>query len=66
MQNKFRFYAKIFANLYWDVNCLSNYLFLISKMANLDFWDCVQYAYEQIKDRKGRMINGVFVKEGDL
>lgn len=50
----------------WDVNCLSNYLFLISKMCNLDFWDCVQHAYEQIKDRKGRMIDGVFVKEEDL
>lgn len=50
----------------WDVNSLSNYLFLISKMANLDFWDCVRHAYEQIKDRKGKMIDGVFVKEGDL
>ena len=50
----------------WDVNCLSNYLFLVSKMANLDFWDCVQHAYDQIKDRKGRMIDSVFVKEEDL
>lgn len=50
----------------WDVNCLSNYLFLVSKMANLDFLDCVQHAYDQIKDRKGKMIDGVFVKEGDL
>ena len=50
----------------WDVNSLSNYLFLISKMANLDFWDCVRHAYEQIKDRKGKMIDGVFVKEEDL
>lgn len=49
----------------WDVNSLSNYLFLISKMANLDFWGCIQYAYEQIKDRKGKMIDGVFVKEED-
>lgn len=50
----------------WDVNSLSNYLFLISKMVKLDFWDCVQHAYDKIKDRKGRMIDGVFVKEGDL
>lgn len=50
----------------WDVNCLSNYLFLVSKMANLDFLDCVQHAYDQIKDRKGKMIDGVFVKEEDL
>ena len=50
----------------WDVNSLSNYLFLISKMVKIDFWDCVQHAYEQIKDRKGKMIDGVFVKEEDL
>lgn len=28
--------------------------------------DCVQTAWDEIKDRKGRMIDGVFVKEGDL
>ncbi|WP_439236749.1 hypothetical protein [Lonepinella koalarum] len=32
----------------------------------LDFKDCVQHAYNQIKDRKGKMIDGVFVKEEDL
>jgi len=26
---------------------------------------CVEGAYEQIKDRKGKLINGVFVKEED-
>ncbi|OOF48917.1 hypothetical protein BKK52_04950 [Rodentibacter trehalosifermentans] len=33
---------------------------------DLDFKDCIQHAYDQIKDRKGKMIDGVFVKEGDL
>lgn len=28
--------------------------------------DCLQSAYDVIKDRKGKMINGVFVKESDL
>lgn len=28
--------------------------------------DCVQFAYDEIKDRKGRMVNNVFVKEGDV
>ncbi|WP_367006448.1 MazG-like family protein [Streptococcus sp. ZY19097] len=28
--------------------------------------DCLQIAYDKIKDRKGKMINGVFVKEEDL
>lgn len=25
--------------------------------------DCDQYAYDQIKDRKGRIVNGIFTKE---
>lgn len=28
--------------------------------------DCVYRAYDEIKDRKGQMVNGVFVKEADL
>lgn len=28
--------------------------------------DCLEYAYNSIKDRKGKMINGVFFKEEDL
>lgn len=28
--------------------------------------DCFNLAYQEIKDRKGRMIDGVFVKEADL
>ena len=32
----------------------------------LDFKDCVQHAYNQIKDRKGKMVDGVFIKDGDL
>lgn len=33
---------------------------------DLDIHDCVQSAWDEIKDRKGRMIDGVFVKEEDL
>lgn len=33
---------------------------------DLDFLDCVQFAYDKIKDRKGKMIDGVFIKEADL
>nr|WP_251669891.1 MULTISPECIES: MazG-like family protein [unclassified Sporosarcina] len=28
--------------------------------------ECAAIAYEEIKDRKGKMVNGVFVKEADL
>ena len=27
--------------------------------------ECLKVAYEDIKDRKGKMVDGVFVKEGD-
>lgn len=29
----------------------------------LEMEECVEYAYNQIKDRKGKMVEGVFVKE---
>lgn len=32
----------------------------------LDFTGCVALAYDEIKDRKGQMIDGKFVKEADL
>lgn len=28
--------------------------------------ECTALAYDEIKDRKGKMVNGVFVKEADL
>lgn len=41
-------------------------LTILSMQLNLFIEDCVQLAYDEIKDRKGKMINGVFVKEEDL
>lgn len=38
-------------------------LTIIAEQKNLFIEDCIDAAYEEIKDRKGRMINGVFVKE---
>lgn len=32
----------------------------------LNFVDCVESAYEEISSRKGKMVNGTFVKESDL
>ena len=29
----------------------------------LDFEECLQVAYEEIKDRKGKVVDGIFVKE---
>lgn len=47
------------------LKCLGSLLALCYDK-KLSMKDCVQHAYNQIKDRKGRMINGVFVKEEDL
>lgn len=41
-------------------------LTIMASMHGLLLEDCVDYAYNEIKDRKGRMINNVFVKEGDV
>jgi hypothetical protein len=41
-------------------------LTIIAAMHGLEIERCVDGAYQEIKDRKGRMINGVFVKEQDL
>lgn len=35
----------------------------IAIMNGLSLTKCYNYAYEQIKDRKGKMVNGIFVKE---
>lgn len=42
------------------------YLKSISKALDYDFTDCLELAYNEIKDRKGKWIDGSFVKEEDL
>lgn len=42
------------------------YLKSISEALNYDFADCFEVAYNEIKDRKGKWIDGSFVKEEDL
>lgn len=37
----------------------------IAERNGLSLTECCQVAYNDIKDRKGRMVDGVFVKEGD-
>ena len=38
----------------------------ISYVLGYDFDECFELAYQEIKDRKGRWIDGSFVKEEDL
>jgi len=37
----------------------------IATRNNLKLEECMQKAWDDIKDRKGKMIDGVFIKEGD-
>jgi hypothetical protein len=37
----------------------------IMERNKLSINECIEVAYNDIKDRKGRMVDGVFVKEDD-
>lgn len=41
-------------------------IIVLAHQLDLDVTDCLSIAYEEIKNRKGRMVNGTFVKEEDL
>ncbi len=41
-------------------------LTILAEMYGVTIESCIQMAYDEIKDRKGKMINGVFVKNADL
>lgn len=40
-------------------------LVIICEQLDITMDECLQLAYDEIKDRKGRMVDGVFIKEGD-
>ena len=53
----------------YEEEMLKDIIFLLMRISSrygLDFVECVESAYKEIKDRKGKMINGKFVKEADL
>lgn len=41
-------------------------LTIIAAQLGADIENCIEDAWQEIKDRKGEMRDGVFVKEGDL
>ncbi|MGL4521233.1 MAG: MazG-like family protein [Bacilli bacterium] len=41
-------------------------LIILAQQNNLDIKECLQTAYDEIKDRSGKMIDGNFVKDSDL
>lgn len=38
-------------------------LIALCSQIGIDIDDCIKSAYEEIKDRKGKLVNGVFVKD---
>ncbi len=41
-------------------------MIIIAQMSGLTLDKCLNTAYMEIKDRKGRMVEGIFIKEVDL
>lgn len=41
-------------------------LTILAEQYGMEIEACVNAAWEEIKDRKGRMVDGVFIKEEDL
>ena len=41
-------------------------LVIVAAHCGFTIEECIEHAYEEIKDRKGRMENGTFIKEGDI
>jgi NTP pyrophosphatase (non-canonical NTP hydrolase) len=41
-------------------------LTILAKQCGLNIEDCIDLAWNEIKDRKGRMVDGIFIKEQDL
>lgn len=41
-------------------------IIVLAHQLDLDVTECLSIAYEEIKNRKGKMVNGTFVKEEDL
>ena len=40
-------------------------LIILARQKGLTVTECLEVAYNDIKDRKGVMVDGVFIKEGD-
>ncbi len=49
-----------------DIGDMIVVLINIAARNHLTLHECIEAAYTDIKDRKGRMVDGVFIKEEDL
>ena len=53
-------------DIYDDIGDIMVVLINILERREIELVDCLAVAYNDIKDRKGKMIDGIFVKEADL
>ena len=49
-----------------DIGDMMVVLINIAERNGLSISECLAQAWDDIKDRKGKMVDGVFVKEADL
>ena len=49
-----------------DIGDMIVVLINIAERNELTLKDCMQRAWDDIKDGKGKMIDGIFIKEGDI
>lgn len=54
------------AQVYDSIGDVYIVLTILSMQLGMEIEDCVYTAYKEIKDRRGKMVDGVFVKEADL
>ena len=48
-----------------DIGDMIVVLINIAERNNLTLKECLERAWDDIKDRKGKMVDGIFIKEGD-
>lgn len=49
-----------------DIGDMMVLLIIICDQIGTSLDECLQVAWDDIKDRKGKMVNGIFIKEGDV
>ena len=49
-----------------DIGDMMVVLINIALRNKYDLYECLEVAWDDIKDRKGKMVDGVFIKESDL
>lgn len=52
-------------NITDDIGDILVVLIILAAMNDLEIWYCLDVAYNDIKDRKGILLDGVFIKEYD-